>query len=143
MPCFKSRYEAAWAKYLSEREIAWEYEPFEFRLDGGGVYVPDFLLRGYGPFGYLFIEVKGVRDADRLWKPAELSARHPTMLVVGPPPPDLDPPAEAFASIATFEALHPESAMRPYRLRGLGDGEDPQFPCRGGFSTDVSDTLIV
>jgi len=61
---FRSLTEARWAIFLSEADIAWEYEPETYDLGGLGWYLPDFWLTSPG----WFLEVKPGRptmlDAD-------------------------------------------------------------------------------
>jgi hypothetical protein len=66
---FRSRLEARWAVFFDECGFKWEYEPEGFDVDGVK-YLPDFRLHnvdgrcGYVGDGVLYVEVKGVMDAD-------------------------------------------------------------------------------
>jgi hypothetical protein len=51
---FKSRMEAAFAKWLDSRNIRWQYEPQRFQISIGS-YLPDFYL----PDKNIWVEVKG------------------------------------------------------------------------------------
>jgi len=45
----RSRLEAAFAQYLDDRDLSWEYEPVAF-AGHGMQYLPDFKVRGWQPF---------------------------------------------------------------------------------------------
>ncbi|MBW2672037.1 MAG: hypothetical protein JRD89_01310 [Deltaproteobacteria bacterium] len=61
---FKSKLEAAWAKWLDEQGFIWAYEPFGFNIDGTW-YLPDFWL----PEVNTIIEVKGaLQGLDKTFK---------------------------------------------------------------------------
>lgn len=53
--CFRSSWEAAYAKYLDAQNILWYYEIQTFELSGEMTYTPDFFL----PQQNKFIEIKG------------------------------------------------------------------------------------
>jgi hypothetical protein len=63
---FRSRIEARWAVYFDVAGIAWDYEPENFLMENGEVYIPDFWLPDLGrqddvtfERGGLFVEIKG------------------------------------------------------------------------------------
>lgn len=60
---FRSSYEVAYAKWLTEQSILWQYEPKTFDL-GTTTYTPDFYL----PIRDIYIEVKGYWREDALKK---------------------------------------------------------------------------
>lgn len=59
---FRSRLEARWAVFFDAIDAEWEYEPEGYKLPGGTLYLPDFLLknvRGRGTKN-IYVEVKGI-----------------------------------------------------------------------------------
>jgi hypothetical protein len=76
---FRSRLEARWAVFFDTLGIEWKYESEGYKTANGEMYLPDFVLPGYGgrhwtkagvELGDIFVEVKGdphglVKDFER------------------------------------------------------------------------------
>jgi hypothetical protein len=80
---FKSRWELAYAKYLDDQDLDWEYEPKKFILDGY-IYTPDFRVQT--EHGVEYHEVKGWLDARTIWRIKAFVSRYPeeTLRIIGP-----------------------------------------------------------
>jgi hypothetical protein len=81
---FRSRLEAAWARWFDGHRVAWEYEPEGYQLPDGTGYLPDFWL----PELDTIIEVKGVLqradEAKMKLFAADVAETGALFLLVGP-----------------------------------------------------------
>jgi hypothetical protein len=61
---FRSRLEARWAVYFSQKRIVYSYESKKFDLENGEVYIPDFYLAEHK----LYVEIKPFKCNDYKWQ---------------------------------------------------------------------------
>jgi len=84
---FKSSWELAYAQYLDDQGISWDYEAAKFPLPKSRCYTPDFWIMCDGEVVQL-VEVKGWLDDKQVNRMLEFAARYPSeaakLQVLGP-----------------------------------------------------------
>ena len=85
---FRSRLEARWACFLTHLDVAYEYEPEGFTMNGMA-YLPDFRITQPGSRAKYWLEVKGQRPTpDEIEKASRLSRTGTAVFIVWGDPVD-------------------------------------------------------